>query len=205
MKLRKLFFAYLYGLFFHCLFAFDYDVRDVKSLEYLRFLHVHEQGADESCGLSVVSSILNLYLNHDVSEIDLVSELSEELQISRRLTMAHMMKIFESYGYETKAYKIDIENFIKAVQKYAPVIVHYDKPELHFVFVLKACQNYVVVADPVLGVEMQTMEDFQKKWSKTILLIQMPEDTLNKTMIKSAIETAIQKHSLLERVAKRKW
>lgn len=34
------------------------DMEGIKSLESLKFVGVHEQGADKSCGFSVVSSIL---------------------------------------------------------------------------------------------------------------------------------------------------
>lgn len=34
------------------------DTKDIKSFESLKFTGVHEQGADKSCGFSVVSSIL---------------------------------------------------------------------------------------------------------------------------------------------------
>lgn len=34
------------------------DTKDIKSFESLKFVGVHEQGADKSCGFSVVSSIL---------------------------------------------------------------------------------------------------------------------------------------------------
>ena len=137
----------------------------------------------------MVSSILKLYLNLAVIEADLLSQLAVELQTIRRVTMAQMMQIFQVYGYQTNAYKIDMDNLIKAVQYYAPVIVHYDKPELHFAFILQADEDYVIVADPVLGLEMQTAKDFQKKWSK----------------LEKAIANTIQKYTVLERIAERKW
>ncbi|QEJ99076.1 hypothetical protein FUT83_12765 [Treponema phagedenis] len=205
-KIKSMFFACVYGLIFSSwIFSFTPDIQGVQSLEKLRFSFVHEQGEDESCGLSVVSSILNLYLNLAVTEADLLNQLAEELQTTRKVTMAQMMRIFQAYGYQTKAYKIDMDNLIKAVQYYAPVIVHYDKPELHFAFILQADKDYVIVADPVLGLEMQTAKDFQKKWSKTVLLVKIPEQILNKSVLKKAIANTIQKYTVLERIAERKW
>ncbi len=204
--MKSVFFACMYGVVFSlCIFPFTPDIQGVKPMEKLRFSFVHEQGEDESCGLSVVSSILNLYLNLSVTETDLLNQLAAELQTTRRVTMAQMMQIFQMYSYQTKAYKIDMDNLIKAVQYYAPVIVHYDKPELHFAFILQANQDYVIVADPVLGLEMQTTKDFQKKWSNTALLVKIPEQMLNKSLLEKAIANTIQKYTVLERIAEKKW
>ena len=57
------------------LFAIDVpDISQVKSFESLKFTGVHEQGADRSCGLSVLSSILNLYLGHNTDENTLIRQ-----------------------------------------------------------------------------------------------------------------------------------
>lgn len=62
LKHKKLFqkpiFYFLLSLSFG-LHAIDIpDTEDIQSFESLKFVGVHEQGADKSCGFSVVSSIL---------------------------------------------------------------------------------------------------------------------------------------------------
>lgn len=188
------------------LFAIDVpDISQVKSLESLKFTGVHEQGADRSCGLSVVSSILNLYLGHDTDENTLIRQFQALLQESEELNLLQMMNIFSTYGYVSKTYRTDVENLIKAVDLYAPVIVHYEKPDLHFSFILYADDKCLVTADPVSGIEVQTVTAFQKRWSGIMLLIKMPKDKLNKNLLNDTVKRALEKAELMEKCARHVW
>lgn len=117
--------------------------------------------------------------------------------------MAQITEIFTAYGYPSKVYNADIVNLSKALTLYAPVIVHYDKPDLHFAFVLYADDSYFVVADPVAGVEVQSKETFQKHWSNIMLVIKTPPDELNIGLLKGTVKQAIEKFLLLEKCASR--
>ena len=188
------------------LFAIDVpDISQIKSLESLKFTGVHEQGADRSCGLSVVSSILNLYLGHNTDENTLISRFQSSLQENEELSLQQIMNIFSAYGYLSKTYRADVANLIKAVDLYAPVIVHYEKPDLHFAFVLYADDKCLVTADPVSGIEVQTVTAFQKRWSNIMLLIQMPKDKLNKNLLNDTVKRALEKAELMERRARHVW
>ncbi len=104
-------------------YAFEIpDTTGVTSFEQLKFTGVHEQGADKSCGLSVVSSVLNLYLGHKATEAVLIDEFRADLQQNKEVSIAQMVHIFTAYGYNSKVYKTNTANLIKAVQLYAPVI-----------------------------------------------------------------------------------
>ncbi len=188
------------------LYAIDIpDTKGIKSLESLKFTGVHEQGADKSCGLSVVSSILNLYLGHNVNENILLSKFFYDLQKTKEISMAQMIKVFKSYGYNSKVYKINTSNLIKAVKLYAPVIVHYNKPDLHFVFILYADDKRVIVADPVSGVEINDIGSFEKKWSGFMLLIKMSSKQFDKILLDKIIKYVIEKNRLLEKNARSIW
>ncbi len=188
------------------LFAIDVpDISQVKSFESLKFTGVHEQGADRSCGLSVLSSILNLYLGHNTDENTLISRFQSSLQENEELSLQQMMNIFSAYGYVSKTYRTDIVNLIKAVKLYAPVIVHYKKPDLHFAIVLYADDKCFVTADPVSGIEVQTVTAFQKRWSNIMLLIKMPKDKLNKNLLNDTVKRALEKAELMERRARHVW
>ncbi len=188
------------------LFAIDVpDISQIKSLESLKFTGVHEQGTDRSCGLSVLSSILNLYLGHDTDENTLIRQFQVLLQENEELSLQQMMNIFSAYGYLSKTYRADVANLIKAVDLYAPVIVHYEKPDLHFAFVLYADDKCLVTADPVSGIEVQTVTAFQKRWSNIMLLIQMPKDKLNKNLLHDTVKRTLEKAELMERSARHVW
>lgn len=145
------------------------NTEGIKSLESLKFMGVHEQGADRSCGLSVVSSILNLYLGHDTDENTLIRQFHALLQESEELNLLQMMNIFSTYGYVSKTYRTDVANLIKAVELYAPVIVHYEKP-VHL----------------IMEKNLQSMKKLQKKpkWTSILLtpIIYGKEDLINTRM-----------------------
>lgn len=189
-------------LFSFNLYAIDIpDTKDIKSFESLKFTGVHEQGADKSCGFSVVSSILNLYLGHNVNEDILISKFFKDLQKTKEMSMAQMIKVFKLYGYKSKAYKVNTPNLIKAVKIYAPVIVHYNKPDMHFVFILYADDKHVITADPVSGIEIQDVSVFEKRWSGFMLLIKISPEKLNKDLLNKTIKYVIEKNRLLEKSA----
>ena len=188
------------------LFAIDVpDISQVKSFESLKFTGVHEQGADRSCGLSVLSSILNLYLGHNTDENTLIRQFQVLLQENEELSMQQIMNIFSAYGYLSKTYRADVANLIKAVDLYAPVIVHYKKPDLHFAIVLYADDKCFVTADPVSGIEINDISSFEKRWSNIMLLIKMPKDKLNKNLLNDTVKRAIEKAELMERRARHVW
>ncbi|QEK02627.1 hypothetical protein [Treponema phagedenis] len=64
---------------------------------FLRFSFLHEQADDESCGLSVVLSILDLYLNVKTNETELIDLLRVDLQEEKQVTMDQMIQVFENY------------------------------------------------------------------------------------------------------------
>ncbi len=176
----------------------------VKSMEELKFSAVHEQDADESCGLSVLASILNLYLGIETNEKELLDLLREDINLENRVNMQQMMQAFKHYSFQTKAYKMDIENLRKAVNLYAPIIVHYDRPKPHFAFILFMDDKKIVIADPALGINVDSINTFKNKWSKTALLIKIPDGELNESILNKGISDALNKYYLLKRMARRK-
>ncbi len=192
-------------LLFACssfIFAIDIpDTSDIKSFESLKFVGVHEQGADKSCGLSVISSILNLYLGHDINETKLIDQFRKTLQESKEVSMAQMINIFQTYGYVSKVYKVNFDNLVKAVNLYSPVIVHYKKPDLHFAFILYADNDKLITADPVSGIEVQDVNIFKERWSGVALLIKVDSDKLNSNLLNDSVKQAIKKHNLLKKLA----
>jgi predicted double-glycine peptidase len=100
---------------------------------------LHEQGFDDSCGLSVLLAYWNKYWNYPSDEPSLAADyLTGKIDKKElRISFADLAKILEKKKrlYYVKAYRMGYEGLRKAARDFAPLIVHYSKPKGHFALV----------------------------------------------------------------------
>lgn len=148
----------------------------VEDREARRFRYSFEQGYDDSCGLQVIACFLSLYWGVEASEEKLAAEGGALLKASgeERTSFADMEALLSARGFRAAAYATDYSGLCGAVERYAPVIVHYLRPSGHFALVLAADDAGLVVADPAFGVERLGRGEFCSRWSGSALLAALP-------------------------------
>ncbi len=176
---------------------------DIKPKENLRFQYVQEQGFDSSCGYSTVSTLMNIYWGIPVTEEKLIKEyLPAKLeQKDYSVSLADISKVLGDYGLQNKSFKMTFSQLEKALKRFSPILVHYEKPEKHFALVLGITNTNVITADPARGVALFSKGRFLKYWSGVVLLTASRKRKEKRAVIESAIEHSKRRERLLERWA----
>jgi uncharacterized protein len=176
---------------------------DVQDSEALRFVYTTEQGFDTSCGLTTLACLMNNYWGIETTEIGLAQQYFSEriLKGEYTISFADMARILKAQGFNNAAYKMNYMQLATAVSKYAPVIVHYNRPEGHFALVLAILDGIVVTSDPAEGTIAQERGRFEQLWSGYVLLAAMPSAKVKKDIIQSAIQLVIGRRKMLDRAA----
>jgi predicted double-glycine peptidase len=179
--------------------------------ESLRFRHVMEQGLDASCGLATAASALNLYWQIPVLEAELLAGLftggaNEEVWTDGRVSLASMAAAFEARGVSARAFRLDWDGLEDVLLRgYAPVVVHYDRPDPHFALLLGISGETAVVADPARGLETLAKAGFEKRYSGVALVLASRSRQRNPGRLEEALLAATGKRHRLEQAAERMW
>jgi predicted double-glycine peptidase len=99
---------------------------------------------------------------------------------------------------------MDYTQLCETLGRYAPVLVHYDKPDAHFALVLAADSDSTVCTDPARGTECIAVTDFLKRWSGATLVVDYgPEREIGESLVGFTVELARQRYEILEHSAVR--
>jgi len=171
--------------------------------ESLRFEYSIEQGFDTSCGLTTLSCLMDRYWGIPANEVSLARDFLAEKIVVGDLTVsfADMAAILKAKGFSCKAYQMNFGQLEKAVAKYAPIIVHYDRPEGHFALVLAVRDGSVLTADPAEGTISREQAAFESLWSGNVMLAALPGRAVNIELIEEAKRSVWGRGELLERAA----
>jgi Predicted double-glycine peptidase len=165
-----------------------YCPREVKPKEELRFSLVSEQGFDRSCGYSAASSLLTLYWNIQIGESELIGKYAPGSKNDGPLSVNFetLARIFADYGFDVKGVRMSYPQLAAALEKYAPILVHYDRPDKHFALAMGAKGDWIITLDPALGCELQTRGQFLERWSGAALLVDSKKASRDDGRIESA-------------------
>lgn len=180
----------------------SYIVNQVTSKEDMRFIYIHEQMYDRSCGFSTISSLLDIYWNIDCSEDVIIERYIESTDINTSdvtISLADLSKILSDYHILNASFIMDFEQLQEALIKYIPVLVHYESPENHFALVLDADNNAVVVLDPLQGMIILSYKYFMDRWSGVVLLSDSKQVMKNVDEINSALNISNKKKQLFKK------
>jgi ABC-type bacteriocin/lantibiotic exporter with double-glycine peptidase domain len=160
----------------------DYiDLAAVLPKETARFAYVAEQGADASCAFAALSSWLSLYWDSPASEAQLILEaaaLQEKAAANGDgsakgdgfgADLSVVSALLDARGFASRAYRLDWTGLAAAAGRYAPLLVHYDRPDGHFALLLGFRGEAAVVADPARGLETVERAEFERRWSGVAL------------------------------------
>jgi len=178
-------------------------LRESASKEERRFLYIGEQGFDTSCGYAAAAGLASLYWQVPVSETELIALNHGTIDASgsQTVNLADIARSLQALGFEVQGGRADWEGLRIAAERYAPVLVHYARPETHFALVLAADRDAVVSADPARGLELVGRAQFEKRWSGVVLLVKADQRRRNDRLLGAAIAGTRGRRSLLERIA----
>ncbi len=176
----------------------------VTSKESVRFQYVHEQEFDTSCGFSAVASLLDIYWGIATSEIKIVHDyvlpkINTLKNKEYTASLLDLSRIISAYGIANKGFRMNYKQLEKVMDRYSPVLVHYEKPEVHFALVLWASDEIVVVVDPARGAEWLTRVEFESRWDGVVLLTASETLRSNREVIRQVVSREMRKKMLLEK------
>ncbi|HWR13054.1 MAG TPA: cysteine peptidase family C39 domain-containing protein [Rectinemataceae bacterium] len=172
--------------------------------ESLRFAYSAEQGYDRSCGLTTLACLMDRFWGVPADETALAKEfLADKLATGDlTVTFAEMARILEARGFAWKAYRMSFGQLAAAAANYAPLIVHYDRPEGHFALVLSLDDGAITISDPAEGTIALGRALFESKWSGAVLVAVRPKGALNAKLLDEAGRSVRGRKMLLDRAAR---
>lgn len=186
----------------------------VMSREVIRFDAVAEQEYRDSCGYSVVGTLLGIYWGLPFDETALLKEAGVGAEggggrpadgagppptEGRSLTVAGMLTLIEGAGLLTQGFRLKEAELRAAAQRFAPVVVHFAKPEKHYALLLSAGRDHFVIADPSRGLISISRRRFLHLWSGVALLATGPDGhTVRRSTVTRAVSVVNGRRLLLE-------
>jgi hypothetical protein len=176
---------------------------EVQSREELRFAYSAEQGYDTSCGLSTLACLFDTYWSIPSNEFSLAREFLADKLIKGDFTVsfADLTSILKARGFTYAAFRMDFGQLKAAMAKYAPILVHYDRPEGHFALALDVADGRIILADPAEGTVARERGEFESRWSGYCLLATLPGGRLSRDKLAKAVESVLGRETLLDRAA----
>ncbi|MDR2447785.1 MAG: hypothetical protein LBD58_10965 [Treponema sp.] len=186
-------------------FLFGLLTSALLSEEDLRFAYNGKQGADTSCGVAATASLLR-YWNAPVAEADLYQDMifnnARRGDANYSVSFKDIMDCLSRYGLAARAYKMDWEGLRDALAKgFAPMLIHYDKPNPHFALLLHIEGGYAFAADPAKGFEFVDKREFERNYSGNALLAASARMEKNGGRIESLIAKEKGRLDALRRIA----
>ena len=148
--------------------------KDVKPLREIKRSNVISQSLDFSCGAAGLSTLLNFYLNDEVSEQEIIETLLtvvpiEKVRQRKGFSLFDLKTFAESRGYKVTGYQMDFE-FLKNLDRPVLVPIHF-RNYSHFVVVRGVVGDRVFIADPAAGNMSMKIDQFERVWAGGIGLV----------------------------------
>jgi hypothetical protein len=197
----------LHSVLFSLALILTLDQRVPK--EALRFRYVMEQGLDASCGMATVATALSLYWGVPVQEAELLAGLFGQAggpsgRTDGTVNLASMAAAFEYRGVSARAFHLDWDGLSEVLARgYAPVVVHYDRPDPHFALLLGISGGVAVLADPARGLETLGRAGFEHRYSGVAMALASRSLHRNLPLLEAAIQGAIGRRTILDRSSPR--
>ena len=179
-----------------------YSPDEVRPKEALRFAFIREQGFDRSCGYSTAASVLSLYWGQKVDEREIVERYANDKLESEKfdVTFFDLARIFADFGFSVKGYKMTWAQLESALIGYAPILIHYARPDRHFALALYAKDDWIIMLDPAMGCELLRRGQFEERWSGAALVAFSPSASRDDVLLSEAIRVEWDRLDLLERL-----
>lgn len=172
---------------------FHYPPYVVKPLIEQQFRGIVKQAYDYSCGSAALTTLLNGYLNQNLTEQQTMNGLLkygeyDRIVARRSFSLLDMKRFVTALGYDSGGFKGSFEDLV-GMDK--PVIVPISYAGFKHFVVYKTHQNgRVFVADPALGNLSFSDKHFKEVWDNNILFVIEPGNNATNNLL------ALQEHDM---------
>jgi hypothetical protein len=134
-----------------------------------------KQNFDYSCGSAALSTLLNFYLNEQLTERQVIQGMleygnAESIKKKRAFSLLDMKRFVNALGYEANGYKANIEDIQSP--EYWPCLVRVKIFDyLHFVIIKGIHKGHVFVADPWKGHSSYKLSTFNQIWDPNVIFV----------------------------------
>jgi predicted double-glycine peptidase len=154
------------------------DVRlSVRSMAALKFTGVVRQRYDFSCGSAALATLLQMYgdrLDEATTFRGMWSGGDRE-QIRRLgFSLLDMQRYLKTRGIEANGYKVELDQIARTSLPGIALIA--PRGYRHFVVIQGVADGRVLVADPSLGLRVQTVEQFGRDWNGVYFVLESRPD-----------------------------
>jgi len=145
----------------------------LNSFDEIRFANSQKQIYDTSCGYASVATVLHNWYEEEVTEAELIEHSLKETSNTGFYTTSvkDLLEILTIHGYFAKAYRFDYDALVGAVDRYSPLIAHGNEDSGHFIVVLYADKEKLLISDPSYGTYVMYRSDFEKYFSGVAILV----------------------------------
>ncbi len=153
----------------------DFDVIPQKEFVYSR---VARQTYDFSCGSAALTTVLNEYLLHPHTELQVMEGLleygeAENIAKRRAFSLLDMKRFLAALGYKSAGFRGELKDLIEINR---PVIVPIQYAGFkHFVVIKYSGDGRFFIADPAFGNISFLHEQFAEVWADNVLFIIYPK------------------------------
>ncbi len=181
---------------------------DIQSKESLRFRGVSEQRYDTSCAFASVATLLSLYWGIEAREKGLLKQFFGALDKKNpekeyTINMLQLRQLIQERGLEAAGFKMNAQQLAQVSGRYAPILVHYQKPTEHFALLLGTIDAYFVMADPARGIEILSERQLERRRDALVLLVASSSKYRRRgTYLEEVLRRGEQKIVILNRMAK---
>jgi len=188
-----------------------------QTAESLSFAIVPRQGEARSCGYAVLAGLLRyagIDQNRDIRPASGTATITESSLLERYgkletlgaiqpLSMKGMIEILADFGIPSIPLRIDPGAIDDVLRQRAPLIIHFDKPTLHFALGLGADGERAAIADPACGLGTLSERELTEKASGFVLVpVLSRAATAARESADAAIQEAMERGAFLEATAK---
>jgi uncharacterized protein len=148
--------------------------QNVVSLTEFQDKNVIKQNYDYSCGSAALATLLNFYVNENLTERQVIQGLMEygnKAMIAERraFSLLDMKKFVNKLGYEGVGYKAEINDLISLNH---PCIVPIEfLGYRHFTVFRGFSSGHIFFADPYRGNTSYTVEEFKTMWFEKVIFV----------------------------------
>lgn len=174
---------------------FSLAIQTTRMVDESRHIQTRGKGAiirqtsEITCGPAALASLLRYYFNDNTSEHEL-AELSDTYE-KGTTTLLGLRDACIAKGHEAIGYNMTLLQLIREMETgKVPVLVHFNKPSLHYVLVVGQVDNFILISDPSVGDISMDRCDFLRRWSGKTLVVEPADRAVNSKIVEQRKQSA---------------
>ena len=146
---------------------------EVRSMQELRFLETVRQGFDFSCGSAALATLLSFHYDRPTTEFQVFEKMWESGDQKKIRTdgfsMLDMKRYLEREGMRADGFKIPASRIAKVGVAGLILLANMETP--HFVVVIGATEDEVLLSDPARGIWNMSIDEVERLWNGVFFVV----------------------------------